>query len=62
MNNIPQIWYDSVFALTGNDLIRTLWWKSPNKSFNGLTPVEQWETDPRIVQRYILDSIHTDYL
>ena len=41
-----------VRILVGPEL-EPLWWKRPNRAFDGVTPAEVFDTDPRRVYNYI---------
>ena len=42
-----------VIALVGEHHAE-LWWKSPNKGFEGKTPDEAYQEDPRSVRDYLM--------
>jgi hypothetical protein len=47
---------DHIAALVGDELVEN-WWKSPNKKWNGFTPLEIYESDiegQQQVEEYIL--------
>jgi hypothetical protein len=47
---------DHIAALVGSDKVEN-WWNSPNKNWNGFTPIEIYESDAegkQQVEEYIL--------
>lgn len=43
-----------VVALVGKNLAQS-WWTSPNKAFEGQTPLEQFEKNPERVYSYLMN-------
>jgi hypothetical protein len=45
-----------LLGLLGSEKLVSLWWDSPNRSFDYETPAFMWESDPKKVVSYILEQ------
>jgi hypothetical protein len=48
-----------VISLTGKDL-SSQWWNGYNFSFK-MTPNEQWDLDPKVVQEYLITQVEGEF-
>jgi len=51
-----------LYALLGSNELVKKWWASPNKAFDGMTPIEMWDRDKDRVKKYLLAQLSGDYL
>ena len=49
-------------ALLGSQELVQKWWASPNKAFDGMTPIEMLDRDKDRVKNYLLGQLSGDYL
>jgi hypothetical protein len=54
MNDLDEI----LLSLLGSPELVTQWWTSPNEHFKLDTPQQVWNTDPKAVAAYILDTYY----
>lgn len=49
-----------LLALIGSKAVAKKWWKSPNKAFDGRTPISLWkgsDNDQKTVATYLLQAV-----
>lgn len=51
-----------LLALVGSTEMVETWWSSPNRAFDGKTPLEALAVDHRDVVEYLLSQTTGDYL
>lgn len=45
---------ECLMAMIGSEELVEVWWKSPNKAFEMMTPEQVWETDYNRVRSYVV--------
>jgi folate-dependent tRNA-U54 methylase TrmFO/GidA len=51
-----------LYALLGSEELVQKWWESPNKAFDGMTPIEMLDQDKDRVKNYLLAQLSGEYL
>jgi len=55
--------YDRILhALLGSNELVQKWWASPNRAFDGMTPIEMLNRDEARVKKYLLAQLSGEYL
>ncbi len=44
-------------GIVGKDLSEK-WWNTSNKAFNGCAPICQWNKDPLVVYKYLVQQVY----
>ena len=51
-----------LMALLGSEELVKQWWDSPNRAFDGETPLKTLDSNPESVIRYIISQLSGEYL